>query len=111
MGFLISRFTTVPLRIRRTIASLGLDGLVRLGLPAIICQPFLRAHLVSSSLSMLRSSRPVRGTPCWGVAIFVRRARARQLDGRVEPSHGERLYRLPKLSQARGERQSAATQR
>src|SRR6266567_3921366 len=57
MGFLISRFTTVPLRISRTIASLGLDGLVRLGLPAIICQPCLRAHLVSSSLSMLRSSR------------------------------------------------------
>src|SRR5580704_13293887 len=56
MGFLISRFTTVPFSTSRTMASLGDEGFVRLGQSAIICQPFASAQFVSSVLSMGHSA-------------------------------------------------------
>ena len=36
----------------RTMASFGEDGFVRLGQPAIACQPFAKAHAVNSSWVM-----------------------------------------------------------
>jgi len=66
-----SRLTTVTLKDRRTIASFGRPGLIRLGQPAIIRQPFRVAHKVNSSCVTVRS--PVSAAQAQGTGSAGRR--------------------------------------